>query len=114
MDPFTEQRKKLEHEILEIVVSSLEQNRLTTEEPQQIATFVLDRIDNLKNQEHVVSFLTELATKWPIFSSLLEMEKGQVERKQEEQAANQVAQLIKMGRTKQALQMADSAIGENQ
>lgn len=103
-------KKQIEGSILDFIAKGLEGGQLKAEEPQKIAQFVLDRIDPVQNQQQLIQFLETLAKNWIIFDPLLEIEKGKVERVEEIQSAQNIAHLIKSGKSQQAVHVAKSVM----
>lgn len=107
---FTKKWKYLEDAILDIIIRCLKENSLNKEDSQPIARYVLDNLYTAKTQEQLIKFLKGLVLQWPIFKPLLSVEEGKEDRKHEVEAAAAIAQTLKSGNVKQALQMADKAI----
>jgi len=107
---FFKRINEIEGEILQVIVNSIREEKLTQEASQPIAQYVLEQIDRIENRQQLLLFLKELTSKWPMFQPLIDIEQGKIERKIEEKTAQDVATLIRSGRTKQALQLADKTM----
>lgn len=108
--PFTDEHKKeIEKDIVEMVIGALEGNAITEGDATVIGKMVLERIDNVENQEELILFLEVLTERYHIFSPLVLKEKGAVEHKMEEKMIGDVEGLIQNGNIDEALKMVKSA-----
>lgn len=107
---FTEDKKKdIERDIVELVIAALENKAITTGDTTVIGQMVLQRIDNIENQEDLILFLEVLTERYHIFSPLVLREKGVVEGKREERIIDDVQGLIQNGNIDEALKIVKSA-----
>lgn len=106
MDSFAQHKNDLEKRIVETVITSLEKNSLEESQLAEIADFVLGRIDTIQTQEELIAFLNELSFKWPLFSNLSLIEKGDVKDKVEDEVAEGVETLAQTGKIDDAIDLA--------
>lgn len=106
MDISQQHKEEIERKIIESIIVNLEENKLPQEELPIIADFVLGKIDTVKNHDELVIFLTELSTKWPIFTNITSIEKGEVKEKVEDKVAEDVLNLAKSGKIDEAIGLA--------
>ncbi|MDO8461161.1 MAG: hypothetical protein Q7S38_01820 [bacterium] len=106
MEVTQEHKNDLEKKIVESVILALENNTISKEEMPIIAEFVLGKIDVIKTHEELVLFVNELALKWPIFSNIDQIEKGEVQEKKESETAESVLNLAKSGQIEDAVNLA--------
>lgn len=107
---FDEARKNVVGERLaRKVARALEDGTVTLEQLPEISSYILDNIDTITNHGQLMTFLTELSQKWPVFSNVLTMEQGEVQEKKEDQKIEQVENLIKENKIDEALKVAESA-----
>lgn len=104
---FTEEHKnRIERAIVETVISALENGNLAESELSQIANFVLEKIDQIKTHDELVIFLSDLSSRWPIFTNLETLEKGEIEEKVEDEVAEGVLTLAQSGKIEEAVNLA--------
>ncbi len=96
--------------IVEAIVQGLENEKLTEPQLSPIADYILGKIDAIQNHGQLVAFVTDLASKWPIFKNIEEIEKGEEKRVLENQAAVRVLQMIKSGKSHDAINYAKQII----
>lgn len=110
MDITQEYRTEIERQIVETVVTALEQNpAFSKDDLPLIGDFVLERIDTITTRTAMVDFLEQLAGKWSIFTNLCTTEKGKLQDQKEEQVMKQVLTLAKDGQIDTAIDLAKSA-----
>lgn len=114
MDLSVEKKKEIETALVEIVTKALTEDVLTEEDAPKVASFILDKINNVKTQEELLTFLRELSAQWSIFTPLLVIESGEVKEKSEEKAIEHVEALAEHGNIEEALQAAKNAIVQQQ
>ncbi|OGH12388.1 MAG: hypothetical protein A2857_01485 [Candidatus Levybacteria bacterium RIFCSPHIGHO2_01_FULL_36_15] len=104
-----EHRTEVEKAIVELIAASIENGSLGESDLPVIADFVLTKIDVLQTQEELVSFLSELSLKWPVFSNVQTLEQGKITQKAEDQALNSALDLAKEGKIDEAVDLARTA-----
>lgn len=62
-----QQRKVLEHELLETIIDSLERGEIDLHDLSPIASYILKHIDHLQTNDDRDHFLRALTYEWPIF-----------------------------------------------
>lgn len=106
MDKFKDTAQKM---VFDRMVEALEKLELTEAQMVPIARFTLDNTPLITNQQQLVHFLKQLATKWPLFKNLATIEQGKHKQTTESQAAKNVLHLIKKGHLQQAITIAKEA-----
>ncbi|MDP3998368.1 MAG: hypothetical protein Q8P89_02035 [bacterium] len=106
MELSEEHKKEIKMKLMETIITSLEQGRLSNDELPGVASFILERMDTLKDQDELRFFLSELAAKWPIFTDILVGEIGVAREKEEEKAEGYVSELMKSGKLDEAVNLA--------
>lgn len=91
------------------VARALEDGTVTLEQLPEISSYILDNIDTITTHDQLMTFLTNLSQKWPVFSDVLTMEEGEVQEKKEDQKIEQVEDLLKENKIDEALKVAESA-----
>lgn len=109
MEFTTQQKESLEKQIVETCVSALENKQLTEAQMGEISFFVLERIDLLKTQDDYIDFLVKLSRRWSIFTSLMEIAKGNSEVAEDKNTVKNMEALIKTGDLNGALDLAHEA-----
>lgn len=93
---FDEEHKNKIAKLLAIqIATSLRDNKLTIDENERVSTFILDNIHTIKTHEELIAFLDSLTKQWPIFESVLKIEKGEVTEEDVKKQAEELTQNIK-------------------
>lgn len=107
---FTEEKKKeVEKMIVDTAIDALGAGVITEDELQPIAGFVLSRIDSIKTEEELVTFLTELSEKWKFFLPVERFLEAEVKEEQEKKTVTYAEDLIKSGDINKALNVLKTA-----
>lgn len=109
MEFTTQQKEALEKQIVEMCISALENKQLTEAQMGEISFFVLERIDLLKTQDDYIDFLVQLSRRWSIFTSLMEIAKGNNEVAEDKNTVKNMEAMIKTGDLNGALELAHIA-----
>lgn len=109
MDQLQNHKKEIETQIVETMISALENEKITESESSEIAAFVLDRIDAVTTTQEMTTFLQDLAAKWEIFGSLLFLEQADLKERVEDEVAAGVLLLAEHGKLDDAIRLARSA-----
>lgn len=104
-----EQKEKIEGDIVETMSNALDAKTIQEEELTIIATYVLQKIDAIKNEEELAAFLKELSEKWPIFNQLYQVHSAVAHKEEEQQAVKNIENLMESGNIDGALAAAKSA-----
>lgn len=88
-------KSEVERHIVETIISGLNQGLLKEYQLQEIATFVLERIDIVETQDQLIGFLHQLSLKWPIFEHLAIHEEASLKKDDDSKAAQNLLTLIK-------------------
>lgn len=102
-------RERLEDSIVDTMLNKLEKEELTEDEMSIISAYVLDHVDNVKDNRTAIEFLEALAEKWDIFSTLLKIERAEMKGKVEAEVADGVLLLLQHGKLDNAIKLAKSA-----
>lgn len=107
----------IKEEILNLIADQLpiglEDGSIKEEELEQIAGFVLDKIENIQTEEELREFFKELAEKWPAFTKLKVIEVSKITKRIEDQAALDVLKLAREGKIDEAMSLAKSVTGRS-
>ncbi|OGH12343.1 MAG: hypothetical protein A2776_02525 [Candidatus Levybacteria bacterium RIFCSPHIGHO2_01_FULL_40_10] len=106
MEDFTKHKTQIEKEVVERVATGIEKGDLKEEDLPLIGRFVLEKLDLARNQGELVSFLSELSARWPIFLTIEKIEEGSLTIAEESEVANGVLTLLKHGKIDDALSLA--------
>ena len=105
--PFTDQHKEeLERRIVETIIQALEKGEVKQSDLSEVATVVLEKVDQLENQDQVAEFMTELSVRWPIFKPILQIELGKIKSELEKRVAHEVLRLANSGDVEAAIRLA--------
>lgn len=103
---FDENRKnQLGTELVKTLANALKEGKIDERETAKASSFLLSELDNIQSHEQIITFLTQLTVKWPIFENVLVMEKSYVADKVEDQKVAQMEKLIKENKLNDALQI---------
>lgn len=106
MDVSEEKLTNIQSAIVEKIAQALEEEKVAEDELPEIATFVLEKTNNITTEEQLLLFLDDLAQKWPFFEPIEELEKGREREKGEEQVVEDVLKLAKSGQINEAVDLA--------
>lgn len=106
MDDLEKRRAEIEEKIVGLIASSLENGSLDEDELSTVSNFVLERIDRIKNQKELIDFVSDLSQKWPVFKSIELIERGEIQEKVEDEATDDVSNLLKKGQIDEAIDLA--------
>lgn len=93
---------------------ALKKEEFSQEEFSSVCSFLLDNLERCKTQEDIISFLTGLSDKWPLFSDYLAVERGKIVEKQEDVTVKRVEDLIHNNKLDEALKVAEGGATNNQ
>ncbi len=96
MDISQERITEIENKILDIIEESLDKGKLTVEEMQLVAGYVVDNIKEIKSESDLHEFQKNLVVKWPVFLTMInpvQDNKVQVTDTQEQEQAKHKALL---------------------
>lgn len=106
MELSKERKKEIKMKLIEIIIDSLENGRLSVSELSNVSSFILDRIDKVADQNQLRFFLSELSSQWPIFTDFLVTEIGVVQEVKEDKAAEDMTALMQNGKMEEAVDLA--------
>lgn len=101
-------RDKIGMLLTDRLISALKNNEISEEEMPNVTSFILGGIDAVQTQEQMLTFLQDLNTKWPIFSSVVTVEKGESIEKRDEEKVEQMEELIKENKLDEALRVVEA------
>lgn len=109
MQDLAQYKEEVENKILDAITKGLEEEKITPEDSQVIAGYVLENISSVQDKQGILNIFAEMQKRWPIFTDIIELEKGMEDRQAEMAAASNIAHMIKTGQastaTKQAKQL---------
>lgn len=110
---FTEEKKKeIEKAIIDKSITALEQGFIEESGLGEIATFTLWKIDLLKTQNDLITFLRELSAKWHFFSDLLVIESGELDLANDKKNIEKIEQLTQGGSIEEAIKLAKESTAQ--
>ncbi len=111
--PLTKEREdQITRAILEAIATGLENGTIHNADSATIADFWEGKVDSIKTEEDLLSFLLELSQKWPVFANLYTVEKGKKSEANEQQVTQDVVALANKGKIDEAVDLAKTATGE--
>ena len=88
------QKKTIQTTLTTMLISALEQRKITVSEMQETANYILDSFPAITTNSEMITFLEGLKSKWPIFMSAYSLYKGELGEKAEYQIMNKLASYI--------------------
>lgn len=113
MDLTEEHKKEVQRKIVETVISSLEQDKITEAQFDEISAYILEKVEPVKTHHDLIVFLRELSAKWNIFSFILTLEDGEVKKIEQNQKADEIQQIVKTGNIDDALNKARQVVEDS-
>lgn len=108
MGDIEQHKKDIENKIVDRLISALNIDKITELDSSNIAKFVLERIDTIKNEGEMIQFLQQLADSWNIFIPIITMEEHESKRRIENEVAEGVLLLAQHGKVENAIKLAKS------
>lgn len=96
--------------IVEVALDRLEKGQLTQAQMPEIANFVLTNVDRATDHHQIVKVALDLASRYPIFKNVAEIESGEERKFIESSTAQTMAQMIKEGKVQDALNLSKTVI----
>lgn len=110
-EPVVTLKSRVEKEVVDQLIASLNNGSLKVEDAQQVARDTLEAVEQIENHEKsVVDFYEVLATKHKAFEILYTRIKGDISRAHEEAAYKQALSAINAGDVNSAKNIASEAI----
>lgn len=109
MDSDKAYKKNIGARLTKKLAEALRQGVVNEDETSEIATYILDNIDNAENSVQLLEFMEKLAKKWPLFQGILVLEQGEVDKQKEDVALQQASELLKSNDIEGALDIAENA-----
>jgi len=106
MDVTQEHKEEIQKKIVEAIIAGLENKKLLEIQLSEIADFVLQRMDAVKNQDELLAFLADLSSKWSVFNNIKLTEEGEVKNEAENKVTKDVLDLAKNGKIDDAIGLA--------
>ena len=109
MNPDEAYKNKIIQRLTLRIADGLEKGELTSEQYEEISSYILQNIDKTKNNSELLAFLEVLSQKWPIFSNMLTSEQTEATPDQSQGKVEQIDSLIKENKIDEALRVATDA-----
>ena len=109
MNPDEAYKNKIIQRLTLRIADGLEKGELTSEQYEEISSYILQNIDKTKNNSELLAFLEVLSQKWPIFSNMLTSEQTESTPDQSQGKVEQIDSLIKENKIDEALKVATDA-----
>lgn len=114
MDSFSLYRERIGESLTRRLADAIAQEIVGFDEAAEISQTILGRIDEVKNHEELMSFVEELAHKWPLFGPILVAEQAEKIEEKEESAISEVSNLLKENKIDEAAAAAENATLQSQ
>ena len=103
MGPDEVYKNKIGARITKTLGEALLRGDINEDEASEIGDYVMENIDNAKNNAELLDFLINLANKWPVFDSILTAELQQATGAKEDAVVKETEDLIKENKIDEAL-----------
>lgn len=95
---YEEQKNEIELSLARTILTQLEQDKISYEQSQEMARYILDGMETATNPQTLLTFLQTLSAKWQMFESTVGLYrlkvKDEIETKDELQQAQQELQAL--------------------
>ena len=102
-------KNKIGERLTKVLIDVLEAGEVSQEEASDISSYILENINNAKDNTQLFDFLTNLAKKWPIFSKVLDTEQQEISDSKKDEAVGQASDFIKENKIDEALKVVEAA-----
>jgi hypothetical protein len=109
MELSEEHKKEVSRRLVETIITSLQEDLLSADDYDEVADFVVTRMDAVKTNEELMQFLRELSSKWKIFTHVLVVESAATRDQAEDKVYDNAVALAESGKLDEALTLAKSA-----
>lgn len=107
----TEQRRdEIGTQIALLAADAIEDEKISEEQEEALATFVLDNFYTINTQESLIEFLEKLNAQWPYFTNILVLEKGLIKNSSHEEHLQELTEMIKHMQLDDALKKAKKMV----
>lgn len=89
-----EEKKEIESKLVTQILSSLEQNKISLQDMKEIANFILDRIEVVKDKTQLIIFLEGLQNKWNVFKNIYLVYKNMMLEEKEKAVINKLSRFV--------------------
>lgn len=94
MDPTNAFKEKIGQRLTLRLAQAVQNKEITPEELPNIASYILENIDNKKTNAELVAFLDEISVKWPFFADTATSEKETAEMQEKNQKTQEITNQI--------------------
>src|SRR3972149_8580806 len=107
-------KRRIEKEVLEVIIDGLNSGDLTVESARQVAKEVLATLEKIdKHEESIAQFYKSLAQKYPVFNFLYTRINAEIVKSKELSAHRQALAAIDAGNIDEAHKIASMAINKS-
>lgn len=85
-----EEKKKIYEDLFDITFEQLKSKKLSVEDGQILAGFMLDNMEILKNKGELLTFLEKLNNKWSFFNNYYLKNKGEKTLKEDKKKIEEI------------------------
>jgi hypothetical protein len=112
MDPqasYEAYKDKIGERLTRKLISALEEKKITPEEVSEVSQYILANIDKARTNLELLDFTEHLASKWAIFSEIVNVEEAEIKENSKTEKVNEVQDLIEQNKIDEALKVATDA-----
>lgn len=88
------QKKEIEKELVEKIIAALEQKQITLVQMKEISNFILDSMDQIKDNPQLLIFFETLKNKWNIFEDTYAIYKNKLNQDKEKMVIDKLSHFI--------------------
>lgn len=113
MDSFAAHKNTVYNQIAQQILTANQNAELSYADTKEVSDYVIGGMRDVKDQDSLIRFLEGLSKNWFMFKELLSAESGKVQKQQEKQTAEEVADLIESGQANKAVNIAQKAMDQD-
>lgn len=88
------QKKEIEKELVEKIITALEQKQIILVQMKEISNFILDSMDQIKDNSQLLIFFETLKNKWNIFEDTYAIYKNKLNQDKEKMVIDKLSHFI--------------------
>jgi len=109
VDPLKEKKYQIEQELVRIILGEIESEKLSFDQSKEITEYSVPKLKSITSEDDLLKFITELSTKWPLFTPLVTFEQGKAKEEQKDVVTDNIMDLVDSGNINEAVDLAKTA-----
>ncbi len=112
MDPVDAYREKIGDRLTRRLAQALKDHEITQDEFAEVASYILENIDNARTAPELVQLLEEIGSQWSFLSDVVTEEKNESQNQEVSEKVQQIDTLISQNKIDDALKVARGSTEE--